>query len=86
MSLTQDIYFNATPDHLKPKRAKCMAASNRALKGSLRDTSGVYAKGEDAAHFFKRKVLPAIEAARKAGHVVRFMNGGWLINGNPLEV
>lgn len=83
--MIQGIYFNAMPDHLKPKRAKCPATSNRALKGSDRDTSGRYAVAEEAHHYFKRKVLPKIEAARKRGDVVRFLNGRWTINGQVIE-
>lgn len=59
---------------------------NRPVRASDRDTSGVYAKAEDAAHFFKRKLLPAIEAARKTGQLVRLVDGSWHVNGRPLEV
>ncbi|BAN92315.1 hypothetical protein X534_gp04 [Ralstonia phage RSB3] len=79
------LYFNAMPEHKKPRRAQSEASRNRGIKGSMRDTSGVYAKAEEAAHYFKRKVLPKIEAARKRGEVVRFVNGRWFINGKQLE-
>lgn len=79
------LYFQQTPDHLRPKR-KPDASSNRGVKGSNKLRTGVYAEASEAEHYFKRKVLPKIEAARKAGHIVRFMNGRWLINGAVLEV
>jgi len=83
--MIQSLYFNAMPDHLKPKR-EAGASSNRALKGSDRDNSGRYAVAKDAEHYFKRKVLPKIEAARARGDVVRFINGRWYINNQPLKV
>jgi hypothetical protein len=84
--MIQAIYFQHMPAHLRPKRAKCEAQANRACRGSERDTSGVYAKANEPEHYFKRKVLPVIEAARKRGDIVRFVGNSWLINGHPLEV
>lgn len=84
--MIQGIYHTHTPEHLKPKRNPCPASSNRAVRGSERDGSGVYAKAHEPEHYFKRKVLPLIEAARKRGDMVRFFAGRWTINGHPLEV
>jgi len=84
--MIQSIYFSRMPDHLKPARAPGGGASNRGLRLSERDTTGVYAKAREAEQFFKRRVLPRIEAARRRGDMVRFLNGVWSINGQPLKV
>lgn len=59
---------------------------NRPVRASDRDTSGVYAKAEDADHFFKTRLLPAIEKARSQGQLVRLVSGTWHVNGVQLEV
>lgn len=59
---------------------------NRPVRASDRDTSGVYAKAEDADHFFEARLLPAIEKARSTGQLVRLVDGTWHVNGKPLEV
>lgn len=84
--MIQSIYFTNTPEHARPVSESCPAMSNKALRGSMRNTTGVYAVAGEPEHFFKRKVLPLIEAARKRGDMVRFVGSIWTINGQPLEV
>lgn len=84
--MIQSIYFQHTPEHLKPKRPACPASSNRAVRNSERDASGAYAKAREGTHYFKRRVLPRIEAARKRGDLVCVVAGSWFVNGLPLEV
>lgn len=83
--MIQSIYFQNMPAHKKPARADSGGASNKGLRGSQRDRSGVYAVAKEAHHYFKRKVLPKIEAARKRGDIVRMVNGTWTINGQEVK-
>lgn len=84
--MIQSIYFANMPDHLRPARNPCPATSNRAVRLGMRDASGSYAKSDDTDHFFKHKVLPLIEAARRRGDIVRFLDGWWIVNGKRLGV
>ena len=86
MAAIQSIYFQNMPAHKRPAKIKSEAERNEGIKGSRRDRSGRYALADKAQHFFKRKVLPLIEAARKRGDVVRMHNGVWTINGAPLAL
>ena len=84
MGMIQAMYFQNTPAHKLPKRAVAAGSDNRGIKGSAKDRSGRYALANEAQHYFKRKVLPKLEAARKRGDMVRFSNNTWTINGEPV--
>ncbi|MEJ1593494.1 hypothetical protein SMA75_20080, partial [Escherichia coli] len=68
-----------------PKKAKAPGSDNKALRGADRYRGKKYAIAETPSTWGK-KVLRAIEKARKAGSIVRLVAGEWHINGRPLEV
>ena len=72
----------------KPARSALDEAphKNRAVLGSARLRTNVYAEASGGTHFFRTKVLPLIERHRLSGDIVRFVNGVWHVNGSQMEV
>ncbi|BAP34899.1 hypothetical protein AVU43_gp05 [Ralstonia phage RSJ5] len=85
MAAIQSIYWQHSAEHTKPKKAKAPGSDNKALRGSDKYHGEKYAITEKPSTWGK-KVLRAIEKARKAGDVVRLVSGEWQINGRPLGV
>lgn len=61
-------------------------AHNRGLRTCDKLRTGVYAETSKGSHWFRTKMLPLIERHRKAGDIVRFIQGAWHVNGARLEV
>lgn len=59
---------------------------NRAVRGSDKLRTGVYAEASKGTSWFRTKVLPIIEKHRAMGDIVRFASGVWYVNGSQLEV
>lgn len=72
----------------KPARSTLDEAPhrNRAVRGSDRLRTNVYAEASKGTTWFRTRVLPVIEKHRAAGDVVRFVAGVWQVNGSQLEV
>lgn len=72
----------------KPARSTLDEAphKNRAVRGSNRLRTNVYAEASKGTHFFRTKVLPLIERHRLSGDVVRLVDGVWHVNGSQLVV
>lgn len=85
MSAIQQLYFQNMPAHRKPKRERTGPQDNRALRGSDRYNGKRYSISRECTTW-GRKMLDAVERARRSGAIVRLFNGEWLVNGKALAV